>query len=203
MKSYEMSERLRGIGVPAGHSREWSRLVACADAGLSAELLAALEEASEEKRYVIISLACEGPEKGRGILGVGGWVSEEAARFIRFVIAVADVAARVREAKKGTSLEQWDRETFIMMIRHCYTTVGADDQEMTEGLRQLSRATLVCCAANGPWTGFNENAPYFAEHFDALEPYIEFLIRSRDTTHSQLNMLLATQPILPLVEGML
>lgn len=198
MNSYETSERLKKFAVVPGYNQEWSRLAAFASDELGAELAEALEAATDAQRRLIVSAACNGPAQST-IYGVGGWIREEAQDFIRFVLAVADTAVRVMEVQKG----EWSGKDLLWALRDCYEAVGKAGSSPTEEYRRLSKATLVCCAANGSGKGFNDDAPYLAEHFDTLEPYMEFLIRSGDTSNGQLNMLLTTQPVPSLSEGIL
>jgi hypothetical protein len=197
MNSYKTTERLKKFAVVPGYTQEWSRLAAFASDELGAELAASLESATDAQRRLIVSAACEGPSRDT-IYGVGGWITDDAQDYIRFVLIVADTAVRVMKVEKS----EWDRKDLLRALRHCYETVGRAGDSPTDEYRNLCKATLVCYAANGPWQGFNDDAPYLAEHFDALAPYIEFLIRSGDTSNGQLNMLLTTQPVLPLSQGM-
>lgn len=201
MDSYEMSERLCEVCIPSGYIGKWSRLVAFADDDLKAELLNAMEGSGTYRKDVIAVAACEGTDKGN-IFGIGGYLKIEAQHYIRFVLSVVDTAIRAKSVQYGTLLK---KKYILTSLQHAYATLEGSTEPMTEEQVRFAKAAIVAHATHESLSiaATKDDVQYLAEHFDGLDQYLEFIVRSGDMSRSQLNMLLTTKPLLPLIDGML
>lgn len=202
MDSYELSERLSEACMPIGRIRDWARVTVAADDDLKMELLIALEGSEQFRKQLIAAAACEGPDKGT-ILGIGGSLNQEAVRYIRFVIALADTAISTKITQHGDAMRV---EKVVPALQKAFEwTKAVFPDPLSEAALHFSKAALVSLAANGnPFLEVvQDEITYLAGHYEALEPYLTFIIQTRDMSYSQLNMLLATKPVVPLVGGQL
>lgn len=202
MDSYELSERLTEACMPNGRIGEWSRLVAFADDDLKRELLNALEGSGEFRKQVITVAACQGTGKGI-IFGVGGYLNDEATRYIRFVIAFADTAITTKIVQHGDELRI--KKVIAALQKAFEWTTAVPTESSDEYKEHFAKACLVSHAAIGNpfFESVEEDITYLAGHYDALEPYLNFIIQTSDMSRSQMNMLLTTKPVVPLMGGAL
>lgn len=202
MSSHGLVERLEEIVAPPGYTGKWADLIACADDDLRNELLSALEHSSAFYRTVIIATVTDG--SGRNyILGTGGTVSNAAKKFIRFVLCTVDVAIRAASAQQS----ELRAHVVSLSLRRMYGWIAAriEKGEIVQNpTEQYLKAAVLAQGISGVNlnTRLDEIA-YFAEHYDALEPYLDFIIASGDMSRSQVNMLITTSPLVPLVGGAL
>lgn len=202
MDSYELSERLTEVCMPTGRIGDWARLAAFAGDDLKQELLTTLEGSSDFRKQVITAAACEGTGRGT-IFGVGGYLNTEAIRYIRFVISFADTAIRTKTVQYGGELRI---KKIIAALQKAYEWSSEGSMEpMDESQTYFVKASLVSLSTTGnPFIeSVRDEITYLAGHYDALEPYLSFIIQTGDMSRSQLNMLLATKPVVPLTGGML
>ena len=199
MGSHELSEHLHEKWMPRGYAKQWLELTAMADDDLLTDLLNAMEGSNDYLKDVIAIASCEGADDRDYIYGVGGHVTKETQRYIRFVIAVGEAAIRIKSAQYGNDVKLKD---VLTSLRHAYAVV---DGSLESGNPDFAKAVLLTHAATGALSidHVHDEVRYLAEHYDALEPYLGFIIDSRDISHSQLNMLLTTKPLVPLLGGLL
>jgi hypothetical protein len=202
MESYELSQRLTKVCMPTGRIGDWARLVAFAEDDLNQELLNALEGSNDFRKQVIATAACEGTGNGT-IFGMGGYLNAEAVRYIRFVISFADTAISTKTIQYGGELRI---KKIISALQKAYEwTSEGFTGTMSESQAYFAKASLVSLATTGnPFIeSVRDEITYLAEHYDAVEPYLSYIIQTGDMSRSQLNMLLATKPVVPLTGGML
>jgi hypothetical protein len=119
------------------------------------------------------------------------------------MISFADTAISTKAIQYGDELRI---KKIIPALQKAYQWTSEDSTgPMNESKTCFAKASLVSLAATGnPFLEVVlDDIKYLAGHYDALEPYLSFIIQTGDMSRSQLNMLLATKPVVPLVGGQL
>lgn len=193
-------ERLSGMSLPnARFEEDWQRITLLAGDSLIGTLERSLGDGSSDRDRTIIAGVCKGPGRFTNVVGKGGKLTPTATRYIHFLISVVDVVIRVQGPWRDPLINYFDpAQRIYSSLRKDYGSKGGELSKKeirtarTVVLSALLRASLRLSEIN-----------YFAENYDALEPYLNLIIQRKDMGENQIKALLETRPEPVLAEGAL
>jgi hypothetical protein len=196
----ETRKRLSSMPVPNERFEgDWQRITLLAGNSLIGTLGNALGDGSSERDKTIIAGVCKGPSRFTNMVGKGGKLTPTATRYFHFLISVVDVMIRVQGPWRDPLINYFDpAQRLYSSHRKDYGSKGGELSKKeirvarTRVLSALLRASLRVNEIN-----------YFAENYDALEPYLNLIIQRKDMGENQIKALLETRPEPVLAEGAL
>lgn len=195
----ETRDRLSGMPVPNDKfQNEWDRFVLFAGSSLIGTLDKALVNGSSGRDQTIIAGVCQGSSSFVNAVGKGGKLTPTATRYFYFLISVVDVVIRVQGPWREDLNYFGPVQRIYSSLRRDY---GGKGGELSKKEIRLARTVMLSALLNIRLRAVDID--YFSENYDALEPYLDFIIQRNDMSENQIKALVETRPEPALAEGAL
>ena len=178
----------------------WRNIVERADEAMVRTLERGMANGSPSRNKLVMNAIIDGFDWKGQHFTISGQIKPSSVRFIHHVIATVDVVIRVYgpwDGEYASSYLKPVRTSFKDMSKLTGTRQGFLNQD---GIKVARTFTLA--AALGLQLHLDD-IDYFAERYEALEPYLDIIIDRKAMTHRELVPFLEARPEQALAEGVL